>query len=374
MTAGRILIASASAGTGHMRAGDALNQAFRDVGAAVEHVDVLQLAPRWVRTAYAGGFELLASRAPRLWRELYRRSDGSDGDHTRWGGLAARLLFREFRALLVEGAFDACVCTHFLPAQLAAGRAGLPPFMTVITDFGVHRYWVQPGVRGYFVATRMMAEEVRRRQPGASLAVTGIPVDPAFAVPCDTAASRRSLHLTADRPVVLVMGGSFGLGVEAAARAALAARTPGLQVLVVCGRNEDARCRLAATAESEADARSLHVAGYIGEISQYMAAADVVVTKPGGLTTSEALALSRPLLLTRGIPGHEEANLRYLTGAGAALDASSAESLTGNIDRFFADAALRESLRASAARIAAPHAAPIIVQAVLDRMRHPAVA
>jgi processive 1,2-diacylglycerol beta-glucosyltransferase len=369
MSAPRVLIVSASAGSGHVRAGDALLTAFRAADAEAEHVDVLQLAPRWVRAAYAGGFELIASRAPRVWRQIYERSDGPDSDAARWGGVAASLLFREFRALLLVGGFDFCVCTHFLPAQLAARREGLPPFATVITDHAVHRYWVQRRVHSYFVANRPMADALRQRLPRALVEVTGIPVDPALGSPWEQRAARPSLQLDADRPVVLVMGGGFGLGVEAAANAVLAARTPGLQVLVVCGRNAEAQRRLAQAGAGSSDAsRTLRIAGFVNDIGRFMAAADVIVTKPGGLTTSEALALSRPLLLTRGMPGHEEANVRFLSSVGAALATPTRAAVSAGVERFFDDARLRASLGSSAALAATPFAARHIAHAMLNRL------
>src|SRR5690606_17307377 len=140
--AGPVLIVSASAGTGHVSAGRAVETAFREAGwSDILHVDILELAPRWVRAAYGGGFELLASRAPAVWREVYRRSDGPDADAARWAPVAHRTVLREFERLLGSRPWVCCVSTHFLPCQLAAGRSG-PPFTAVVTDFTLHRYWV----------------------------------------------------------------------------------------------------------------------------------------------------------------------------------------------------------------------------------------
>jgi len=370
MSTPRILIVSASAGSGHVRAGEALLGAMRAAGATADHIDVLELAPRWVRTAYAGGFELIASRAPRVWREIYARSDGSDSDNARWGPVAARLLFSRFSALLVDGRYESCVCTHFLPGQLAAGRPALPPFTTVVTDFELHRYWVQRRVDSYFVASQSMARELHQRLPHAAADVTGIPVARELFQPLSQREARLSLGLDPTNPVVLVMGGGFGLGVEPAAQAALAARTPGLQVLAVCGRNSVAQRRLLAVSQTFPNsARALKVAGFVTDIARYMTAADIIVTKPGGLTTSEALALSRPLVLTRGIPGHEEANVRILTSAEAAIEAPTDAAVSSAVESFFHDAALRDSLCRGAARIAAPDAADRITQVVLGRLR-----
>lgn len=228
---------------------------------------------------------------------------------------------------------------------------------------------MQRRVDSYFVANWQMADELRRRLPRALVEVSGIPVDPALASAPTQRAARCGLQLDADRPVVLVMGGGFGLGVEAAANAALAARTPGLQVLVVCGRNAAAQRRLTQTAAELPElSRSLHVVGFVNDVDRYMAAADLIVTKPGGLTTSESLALSRPLLLTRGMPGHEEANVRFLTAIDAALATPTGATVSAGVERFFDDAHVRASLRSGAALAATPFAAPRIAQAVLNRL------
>lgn len=369
----RVLIASASAGTGHVSAAVALEAAFADAGCAVRHVDVLELAPRWVRTAYGGGFELLASRAPRLWREVYERSDGPDGDAARWGPIAHRLIFRSFRALLRSEPWDACVCTHFLPGQLAAGLTGHPPFSLVITDFALHRYWVQPRVHDYFVATAELAVGLRERLPAATVSASGIPVAQEYARMVDRRAARALAGLDPDRPVAVVAGGGLGIGVEAAVAGALAAGVDGLQVVAVCGRNAAAHARLEALHEPE---ERLRVLRYVAGMNMLLAAADVVVTKPGGLTCSEALALGRPLVLTHAIPGHEEANVRYLEAAGAALAAPTPAQVAAALCRLITDDALTRSVTKAARRIGRPRAAHTIAHQVTRRIarRPPALA
>jgi processive 1,2-diacylglycerol beta-glucosyltransferase len=359
-----VLIVSASTGTGHLRAGEALRQALaeRDPGVPVEHVDLLELAPRWVRAAYGAGYEVVAARAPWLWDRIYRRTDGADEDHARWAPLAQRLLFREFRRLLLDGRWKHCLCTHFLPCQLAAGRPGLPPFSLVVTDFTLHRYWAQPGVGRYFVATDTLGDELRRRVRGARVRATGIPVAPAFAAAPPRAEARAALGLDPRRPVALLMGGGLGLGVEEMAEAALASDTAGVQLVAVCGRNAAARERLERRGAGE---ERLRVLGYVQGVERWISAADVVVTKPGGLTTSEALALGRPLILARPIPGAEEGNTRALVQAGAALAAPDGRSLREALERAFAPGDTRARLAAAARRIGRPHAARTVLGALL---------
>lgn len=358
-----VLVVSASTGTGHARAAEALRGALldREPGFRVEHVDLLDLAPRWVRAAYGSGYELVVARAPWLWERIYRRTDGEDGDRARWGPLAQRLLFREFRRLLLASPWRVCLCTHFLPCQLAAGRAGLPPFALAVTDFTLHRYWVQPGVRRYFVATDALAAELRPRVRGARVDATGIPVSAAFADAVPRAAARRALGLDAGRRTVLVMGGGLGLGVAEMAMATLASGVEELQVVAVCGRSAEAKARLEGLGLPP---ERLRVCGYVETVEQYLAAADVVVTKPGGLTSSEALAMGRPLLLTRAIPGQEVGNTRALVSAGAAVSAPDARALRGAVEAVFGTPGLLPALAGAARRIGRPGSAPAVAEAV----------
>ena len=356
-----VLIASASAGTGHTRAAEAVRAALlrRDASLHIEHVDVLELAPAWVRAAYRDGFELLAARAPGVWREIYHITDGPGVDAARWSAFAQKLLFRSFERVLRSRRWDVCVCTHFLPAQLAAGSPGVPPFSMVVTDFALHRYWAQPNVSSYFVATDDVADEVRARVSRTRVDVSGIPVRPdLFDAPTRHQAIVE-LGLTPNRPVVLVMGGGLGLGVTRLALATAAARDD-VQVLALCGRSESARAELAGTP-------GVRAIGYVDDVRPYLAAADFVVTKPGGLTTSEALALGRPMVLAEPIPGHEEENRRVLVRAGAALAVDGGLGVTDAVRRLTGDVTQRLLMSRAAARLGRPHAALTIAAATYRR-------
>jgi processive 1,2-diacylglycerol beta-glucosyltransferase len=359
-----VLIVSAANGTGHIRAAEAVREAFaeRDPSLHVEHVELLSIAPRWVRTFYGSLFETMVARAPRLWKEIYRVTDGSEQNRARWGPVAHRTLFREFRRLLKSGPWRVCLCTHFLPAQLAAGRFGLPPLALAITDFGLHRFWVQRGVAQYFVATDTMANDLRRRRVRRTrISVTGIPIGPAFSQPPSPEQARAELGLAPDRPVALVTGGGLGLGVDEGTLAALQAAHPAVQIVAICARNEAARVQLSSLGVPP---ERLHVYGTVCGMERFLAAADVVAGKPGGLTVSEALAVGRPLLLTRPIPGAEEVNTRAVVQEGAGLCAATPHEMRDAFHRIFSEPGLLERLSSEARRIGRPHAAPDIAAAI----------
>lgn len=358
-----LLIVSASTGTGHLRAADALREASlaSDIPLRAEHVDLLELAPAWIRSLYGAGYEKVAAKAPRVWKGIYRLTDGDTADRARWAPLAWRILFREFHRLLRSQPWDACVCTHFLPCQLAADRPGLPPFSLVMTDLTVHRYWVQPRVRRYFVGVEPAAADLRQRVPGARVEVTGIPVSASIGAAPMRDEARAALGLDA-RPMLLVTGGGLGIGVEEAAAAALAGAPAEVRIAVVCGRNEAARERLAARAEAEP---RLAVHGFVRNMQHWLAAADVVAGKAGGLFTSESLAVGKPLVFTRPIPGAEEGNMRVVTGAGAALEGRDFDAMRDAFARVFGEPGLLDRLSMNARRLGRPDAARAILASVL---------
>ena len=352
-----ILIASASAGTGHLRAAEATRAALveRDPELRVEHIDVLELGPAWVRAAYRDGFELLAARAPGVWREIYHITDGPGADAARWSPLAQKLLFREFERVVRAGGWQVCVCTHFLPAQLMAGRPAAPPFAIVVTDFALHRYWAQPGASRYFVASEAVASQVRARVGHARVDATGIPIRTDLGDGPARDVARAALGLTSSRPVVVVMGGGLGLGVTPLARAA--ADAGDAQVVALCGRSESARSELAA------DLR-VRAVGYVDDVRPYLAAADLIVTKPGGLTCSEALALGRPLVLGSAIPGHEEGNREFLTRAGAAVPAETPAEVRAAVVALLASPERLLRMESAARAIGRPRAAHTIAGSI----------
>ncbi|HEU0052739.1 MAG TPA: glycosyltransferase [Longimicrobium sp.] len=357
-----ILVVSARTGTGHLRAAEALVEAAAEAhpGVRVTHVELLEVAPRWVRACYGAGYEWMAARAPRAWSGIYRLTDGDGGDRARWAPLARRLLFREF-ARLVGAGWDACVCTHFLPAQLAGRLRGAPPISVVMTDFTVHRFWAQPAIARYFVPTGAAAAELRRRLPRARVEASGIPISAAVGKAPSRAAARATLGLDT-RPVLLLTGGGLGIGVEAAVDAALAGTREEVQLVAVCGRGEAARGRLEARGLPPS---RLRVLGYARDLERWMAAADVVAGKAGGLFTSEALALGKPLVLTRPIPGAEEGNTAAVVREGAALAGRGFGEMRDAFARAFAEPALLARLAENARRLGRPHAARTVIDAVL---------
>lgn len=369
----RILVLHASAGAGHRKAAEALVQAFTRL-APQGHVrahDTLHFGSRLFRRGYTPTYNTLVGRVPRVWGMLYK---GLEDPRVHRGTTPVRhaldrINVRELVTFIERERPTAVVCTHFLPLEALAPRRGRGllgcPLSCVITDFTAHPFWAIDGIDDTFVATAAVREELAGwGVPWERIHVTGIPIDERFAHgPTPAAAARAHLQIDPARPTILLMGGGNGVG----PLATLAERLLGLasvpQLLVVCGRNARLRMRMRAVGE-QAPGR-VRAFGFTDQVPTLLSAADVIVTKAGGLTCSESLAMGTPMVVFRPTPGQEERNSLALSEAGAAIRARTFEQVVSSVDRVLAHPALRESMRNAALRLARPQAARDIARHVL---------
>jgi processive 1,2-diacylglycerol beta-glucosyltransferase len=238
------------------------------------------------------------------------------------------------------------------------------PQAVVLTDFAAHGQWVYPHVDRYFVPTPGIRDGlVDQGVDRDRVVVSGIPIDRAFSTPPDRTALRRELGLAVDSPVVLVMGGMEGrLGGIAEVCEVLAARPGVVQALVACGDHAGLAGRL--SARFGADAR-FRILGRVSDVHRLMGAADLVVTKAGASTCAEALALERPLLFYRSLPGQERANEGCLEAGGAGLRARAPDELRAHLAALLDDPARRAALAAGAGRLRRPEAARTVAKELL---------
>lgn len=373
----RVLVLHASVGAGHARAAKAVAQAlaWESPSAKVEVVDALELARPLFRRLYGDGYLKLVEKAPSLFGMLYEATDRAPrgrayGDRLR--GLVQRWGARDLLALLERPDWDCVVHTHFLGPELAAALRGAgrmdAPQVVAVTDFDAHRLWAHAGVDAYCVASAQAAASLRAHGADpASVAVTGIPVDLAFASPVARSSARALFGLSDAYPVVLQASGGHGVGpVEEITRALLASTIPS-ELVVVCGRNEEARRRLAAL--KAPPRHRLRVLGYTDRMRDLMAAADLLVTKPGGLTVSEALANALPMALINPIPGQETRNADWLLEGGAAVKAVSPAALTGKIETLLSAERRLAEMRRRAKSLGRPQSAFAVARTALELAR-----
>jgi processive 1,2-diacylglycerol beta-glucosyltransferase len=370
----RLLILSVSAGAGHVRAAQALEAAARAARPSFDatHLDLLTLVPADFRELYGKQYIKLVEKLPQLWSYLYSASDRPSRD-TLVGSLkraveklSTRKLFSEIERL----APDVIVATHFLPAELlsrarARGRE-LPPLWVQVTDFDVHALWVHPHVDRYCVASEEVAFRLADRGvPRDRIHVTGIPVMPQFAAPLDRATCAREIGVAPDRFTVLMMAGGAGVGGLDELAARLLRLPDDLQLVALAGRNEDLLRKLKSLARAHPG--KLFPLGFTTTVERVMTAADLVVTKPGGLSVSECLAKGRPMLLVSPIPGQEERNADYLLEAGAAIKAVDAATLQFKLRRLLTEPARLRAMGDAARGIARPGAAGEVIELLSSR-------
>jgi processive 1,2-diacylglycerol beta-glucosyltransferase len=357
-----------------VRAAQALEKAFSARGdCIVEHIDALDYVSKLFQTIYDKTYISMVRRAPDLMGVLYERTDQP------WQSTSRRLALDRLNSVRMSRLLqriqpDLCIATHFLPAEIIAWLIAEGKLRArhaiVVTDYDVHAMWLSQTVDRYFLALQESAEYLARiGVPRSKLSITGIPVDPLFANSIDRAEARRALHLDPGATSVLLATGAYGVGpLEQLARDLLALQKP-WQIVAVAGKAEKTRKRLEELADEAGNLPSgeprFVPVGFTKEMDKYMAAADLLVGKAGGLTTSEALARNLPMVLIEPIPGQEERNADHLLEAGAAIRCNNLPAAAWKIAALLDDAARLARMREAAARIAHPNAAAEIAEEAL---------
>jgi processive 1,2-diacylglycerol beta-glucosyltransferase len=371
----RVLLLSATSGAGHVRAAQALERAFQERGdCIVEHIDALQYVSKLFQRIYDKAYIAMVRKAPELMGVLYERTD-QPWLHLRQRLAMDRLNTSPMIRLLKRVQPDLCVATHFLPAEILAWLIAKKKLRArnaiVVTDYDVHAMWLCRTVDRYYVAIEEAAEYLARiGVPREKLCVTGIPVDPLFATPLDRAEARRQLKLDANATLILISAGGYGVGpVEQLVEDLLRLQRP-WQIAAIAGKSEKILKRMEQLSKEAGKLPSgsprLFPVGFTREMDKFMAAADLMVGKAGGLTTSEALARALPMALIEPIPGQEERNSDHLLEAGAAIRCNNLPAAAWKIARLLDDPAKLARMRDAARNLGQPRAAEAVAE---DAMR-----
>lgn len=359
-----ILVLSASVGAGHMRAAQAVELALRQLApqANVRNVDVLTLTNAAFRRLYGKAYLDLVNRAPHVLGYIYDHMDKPRRPESKRDRLRLaieKLNLKNFVALMDEGHWDVVVNTHFLPAEIIAslrrdGKLNVPQ-ITVTTDFETHRLWVNEPCDHYTTATPEGAAYLRYWGVKGEVSVTGIPIHPVFSQPKDRAECLARQGLAGDRPILLQLAGGFGVGpIEKIFNGILSIDIP-LELVVVAGKNEEVKRDIEAI--SVPPRHRVKVLGFTDQMDELMCVADVVLSKPGGLTTSEVLARGAAMAIVNPIPGQESRNSDYLLEHGAAIKINNVATLPLKLAELLRNPERLKTLKSNARAIAKPQAA-----------------
>ena len=370
---GRVLILSASAGAGHLRAAQAIEQALlsRKSAKEVRNIDTLDYTNPVFRNLYSKTYLEMVNRTPELLGWLYDHMD-KPGRHD-WERLTLeKLNTGPFVKMIEEYQPDVAICTHPLPAELiswlrSAGRIATKQAI-VVTDFDIHMMWLCDVYERYFVALEETRVHLHKLGvPPEKVSVTGIPIDPVFAEPKDQAAMRKKYGLQPDLTTILVSAGGFGVGPIDSMMANLRELEHPAQVIALCGRNVELKARLDALVASGPTHPhvKIHPIGYTTKMDEYMAASDLLLGKPGGLTTSEGLAKGLIFVIVNPIPGQESRNSDYLLENGAAIKVNQPSMMATKIQALLDDPKRLADLRTRSAKLGHPEAAYTVARAAL---------
>ncbi|HWR09438.1 MGDG synthase family glycosyltransferase [Sporomusa sp.] len=370
----KILLVSASMGSGHTQAAQAVKTALELQELTTSQVvDFMAGENSYLNTLVKDAYLKMIDMFPDIYDLLYRLSQ-MPLPGSKVQSLLAIAMKRNMLTLINTHRPDAIICTHPFPCGAAAylkrTRRIKIPLIGVITDFAIHRLWCYNETDLYFVATPELKQQLTLQGiDNNRIHATGIPVGPKFSRRPDAleqAAVRRELGFANNHPVVLMMGGGLGLGDLEHAVLAIDALPLPLNLVVVAGRN--ATLRRSLSAKAQALVHPVKVLGYTRHIPELMSAADLLITKPGALTISEALAVQLPMLLYQAIPGQEEENAAYLTKKGAALWIENTHTLSNTVYELLTNPERLGYMREMASILGRPAAAQTIATTVWQEL------
>jgi len=366
----KILFFYSSQDSGHHRAAQALQRAFKVLHSNVETLALDSIECAYPRTGRVliDWYPKVIKKIPLIWRALYDNQDLADATRD-LRKFINRFYFGKMGSILKEYNPDAIICTQAAPCHVAAAykkeKGNGLPLAAVITDYLVHPYWLHDNVDLYIVPTEETKETLMERGiPGRKIRHIGIPIDPKFMSSYDKLERRSELGLPAEVTTLLITGGSRGMiPVGKILRLLSQVKAP-FQVIVVVGRNRKLWARIKRK-EGNLPFKTM-VMGYSKIMDTLMDASDLIITKPGGLTSAEALAKGLPLIIVKPIPGQEERNGRYLIDQGAALAVDHLKELPEVIEELVSSPLKIREMSQKARLLARPEAAEESVKAIME--------
>ena len=367
----RILILSVKAGDGHDAAARAVLERAEYEGHQAEIVDFLGLFSDRISKAVNGTYVAVVKYFPSLFGACYQLC----GSMSRCLGKVHSPLYldsaivsgRLLDYLTLNGPYDGIVATHLMPAQalsyLKKNGCLLPLTVAVATDYTWYPFWQETEMCDCYVLPHedLVDSYVKRGVPREKLYPFGIPVGMRFLDLPTRAQARAELGFGEQTRIYLVMGGGMGAGNIKKLVKELIPRLDSAHLIVICGRNQNLRTALE---KMTAGNRSVHIVGYTNRVSVYMRACDVLYTKPGGVSSAEALVCQIPLVHTAPIPGCESDNYDFFESRECALSAKKWNWQITNGIRLMASPQLRQRMKTAQKRCAKPNAARDILRLI----------
>ncbi|MBU0545876.1 hypothetical protein KKA13_01315 [Patescibacteria group bacterium] len=331
----KILFISCSAGMGHVRAAEALRLSVLKnyPNITAEHIDMAKYSTAPLKYSSTSGYASLVRHLPKIYGSIYHALDAKLQSK-----IISKLNFlfkinsKKLLKFIDDFKPDQIVCTHFLAALPLKKYFGKVPISMVVTDYTAHKLWLSPFVSEYFVAN-----EGVKKMLGAdkdNIFVVGLPIQPSFFEEKNIEELKKNLGIKNDWRTILLMAGGFGLIDIAEAVKNILKEMEKINVVAVSGKNNE-KLFEKLNKISKTDEANLIVLKFTDKIDEWMRVADVIVTKPGGITVAECLSLQKPLLLVDPIPGQEDANVEYVEKNNFGREVKNVEDLPELIKNVF---------------------------------------
>lgn len=327
----KVVIFTASTGGGHNIAANSIREHYSNEGYEAQTMDAFKETSRFLDRIIAKGYERIVHISPKTYGRMYRAANNETLSHyIMW--VITEVMEDDIEKILNEKNPDLIVVTHPLVTNVLATlkSEGLfhKPIISIVTDYRIHRAYIHDQVDAYVVGSEYTKQTmIERGVEPHRIHSFGIPVRKSF---LDRPAIREKnyeVDLT-----ILLMAGSMGSSQIEKAFQSLLTSWHKLRIIAVCGNNEKIRLKMERMAQECCEHQSVEVLGFADNIPALMDQADVIITKPGGLTTTEAILKNIPMIIPYYIPGQEEENADFFVETGMAIKVEKIKDLASVVD------------------------------------------
>lgn len=372
MSGKNILVVTASMGSGHNKAANAVAEAIKRKYPVnkINVIDFMSTETAYFNSLVKDIYLKMLDHTPSVYEFFYKfTSDSTKGSTIQ--SVFAHAMKKDMRELIKKYEADMVICTHPFPCAAASylkqtGEINIP-LITVMTDFCVHQFWLYKNIDIYFTANDLLKKEmVNQGLLEERIFVTGIPVGYNFRVDYNRDDLLAKFKLEKDKPVALIMGGGLGLGGVKNALCQLERLKKDIQILVITGANVALWSEMNEYAQHSK--HKIFVWGYSHNVQEFMSVATFLISKPGALTISEALTRELPMILHDPIPGPEVDNAKFVSDNGAAIWVKHQDTLDAVVREVLSDATILPKLRNNAKVLKKPYASDNIADVIANML------
>ena len=372
MSGKNILVVTASMGSGHNKAANAVAEAIKRKYPVnkINVIDFMSTETAYFNSLVKDIYLKMLDHTPSVYEFFYKfTSDSTKGSTIQ--SVFAHAMKKDMCELIKKYEADMVICTHPFPCAAASylkqtGEINIP-LITVMTDFCVHQFWLYKNIDIYFTANDLLKKEmVNQGLLEERIFVTGIPVGYNFRVDYNRDDLLAKFKLEKDKPVALIMGGGLGLGGVKNALCQLERLKKDIQILVITGANVALWSEMNEYAQHSK--HKIFVWGYSHNIQEFMSVATFLISKPGALTISEALTRELPMILHDPIPGPEVDNAKFVSDNGAAIWVKHQDTLDAVVREVLSDATILPKLRNNAKVLKKPYASDNIADVIANML------